>query len=137
MYLNFTNTERKSISRNEKQIKKETSPGSENISKELIKYRGEVLDEELTNLFNKIIKHHKTPWDWKNSIKVLTFKKGDKKTKKAIKQRPYKNSIMKLFTTILKGTLIDNSSISEEQQGSIWIYKCFNSVHGFFLIHNF
>ncbi|KAH1019600.1 hypothetical protein HUJ04_009392 [Dendroctonus ponderosae] len=59
-------------------IKNRKAPGSDDIPNELLKEGGPLLMAELTKLFNKILTTRTIPNEWKKSIIIPIFKKGDK-----------------------------------------------------------
>jgi hypothetical protein len=58
--------------------KKYKSPGSYQISKELIQAGGQILRSEIHKLVNSIWNKEELPDQWKESIIVPVHKKGDK-----------------------------------------------------------
>ncbi|XP_043498354.1 uncharacterized protein LOC122521574 [Polistes fuscatus] len=60
-------------------LKNRKSPGQDGIANELLKYGGERSVQELTILTQRILEQKKIPDEWRTSIMILLFKKGDKK----------------------------------------------------------
>jgi hypothetical protein len=59
-------------------LKKYKSPGTDQIPAELIKARGETLQSEIHKLINSIWSTEELPGQWKESIILPIYKKGDK-----------------------------------------------------------
>lgn len=100
-----------------KNLKNRKSPGQDEIPNELLKYGGPKLVKELTTLFNKITTTGKVPAEWKKSITIPVFKKGDKRNPENYRGITLLNSTMKLFTKILTDIIQKYTNTSEEQQG--------------------
>lgn len=100
-----------------KKLKNGKAPGPDNISNELLKHGGECLADRLTVLYNKIVQDITISEDWRNSITVPLFKKGDTSNPENYRGITLLNSSMKLFTHILGRDLISEMELSEEQQG--------------------
>lgn len=62
-----------------KKLKNRRAPGLDNIHNEMLKYGGKELHDPLNALFNKIVRTGSIPTEWKKSITLPIFKKGDKK----------------------------------------------------------
>ena len=56
-------------------MKRNKSPGANNITVELLKESGESMFEFLTFLFSECLKQGKTPKDWENTVVILLHKK--------------------------------------------------------------
>ncbi|KAI4501058.1 hypothetical protein M0802_003861 [Mischocyttarus mexicanus] len=97
-------------------LKNRKAPGLDNITNEWIKYRGSTLIGELHNLFNKIIEERKMPTQWKDSITIPIFKKGEKTDPQNYRGISLLGAVMKLFAKILS-EVVAKTGISEEQQG--------------------
>lgn len=100
-----------------RKLKNGKAPGPDNIRNELLKYGGNRLAEQFKVLYNKIIKDTSIPEDWRESITVPLFKKGNKSDPENYRGITLLNSSMKLFTRILGQEYINNIELSEEQQG--------------------
>lgn len=100
-----------------KRLKNRKAPGTNTISNEQIKYGGHTLIKEITKLFNKIIEEETIPNEWKTSITILIFKKGDKKNPANYRGISLLDTIMKLFTGIIADSICDLVPINEQQQG--------------------
>jgi hypothetical protein len=59
-------------------LKKYKLPGSDQILAELIQVGGEILWSEINKLVNSIWNKEELPDQWKESVIVLIYKKGDK-----------------------------------------------------------
>jgi hypothetical protein len=59
-------------------LKSYKSPGTDNIPAELIKAGGETLYSEINRLICSIWNKEELPQQWKESIIILIYKKGDK-----------------------------------------------------------
>jgi len=62
-----------------KELKNRKAPGIDQLNNELIKYESKPLSEQPANLYQKILNKTTIPTDWKKSITIPIFKKGDKK----------------------------------------------------------
>lgn len=100
-----------------RRLKNRKSPGPDNIHNELLKYGGENLHEILTVMFNKILQEGKVPTEWKDSITVPIFKKGDKKTPDNYRGITLLNTTLKCLTSIINNKLQKHIATAEEQQG--------------------
>lgn len=98
-----------------KKIKNRKAPGLDGISNELLKYGNNCVTKELTKLFNKILDAGKIPEDWKGSITLPLFKKGDRKNPDNYRGITLLNTCQKLLSKIILNKL--RIEISEEQQG--------------------
>lgn len=58
-------------------LKNKQSSGLDNINKELLKYGGNELLDQMNTLFNKKIDQKEAPEKWKVSITIPVFKKGN------------------------------------------------------------
>lgn len=97
-------------------LKNRKSPGPDKITNEMIKYGGEELNTEITKLFQKIVTVEKVPKEWKNSITIPIFKKGNKQMLENYRGITLLNTMLKLFTKIIADE-VASTGISEEQQG--------------------
>jgi hypothetical protein len=59
-------------------LKRHNSPGFDQISAELIKAGGRTIRSEIHKIINSIWNREELPEDWKESIIVAIYKKGDK-----------------------------------------------------------
>lgn len=98
-------------------LKNRKAPGPDNISNELLKYGDEQLHEEITKLFNKIIRSGRIPNNWKLSTTIPIYKKGEKSKPENYRGITLLNSAQKLFTKIITEKLEAYIEINEEQQG--------------------
>ena len=60
------------------QMKRNKSPGANNITVDLLKESGEPVFDLLAFLFSVCLKQGRTPKDWKNAVIILLHKKGDR-----------------------------------------------------------
>ena len=58
-------------------LKRSKSPGIYQIPAELIKTGGRIIRSEIHTLFNPISSKEELPGEWKESINVPVYKKGD------------------------------------------------------------
>jgi hypothetical protein len=100
-----------------KKLKNRKSPGIDEIPNELIKYGGVKIMEEIRKLFNKILSQDIVPNEWKMSITIPIFKKGDKTNPENYRGISLLCAIQKLFTSILKRKLEQIIENNDEQQG--------------------
>ena len=59
-------------------LKNRKSPGLDNIANELLKYGWEKRNRQLTTLIRNIFSQHGILDEWRTSITILLFQKGDK-----------------------------------------------------------
>jgi hypothetical protein len=59
-------------------LKRYKSPGNDEIPAELIQARGEILRSKIHKLINSIWNEEDLPDQWKESVIVPVYKKGDK-----------------------------------------------------------
>lgn len=97
-------------------LKNRKAPGMDEITNEIIKYGGDTLLAELQILFNKIISDKTVPSEWRESILIPIFKKGEKTDPKNYRGISLMSSVLKLFTKILAEEVM-STGICEEQQG--------------------
>lgn len=82
-------------------LKNRKSPGPDNIANELLKYGGSALLEELYTLFSKSLTRKETLQDWKESITIPIFKKGEKTNPKNYRGIRLLSTTAKLLTKII------------------------------------
>lgn len=97
-------------------LKNRKAPGLDNINNELLKYGGDTLVDEIHTLFNKIYEKMELPEQWKQSITIPVFKKGDKMDPQNYRGISLLSTVSKVFTKILADEILQ-TGISEEQQG--------------------
>ncbi|XP_056633386.1 uncharacterized protein LOC130442984 [Diorhabda sublineata] len=100
-----------------KKLKNRKSPGPDGIPNGLLKYGGPKLARKLAQLFDKILNKTETPDEWHNSITIPVFKKGLKTCPENYRGITLLNTVMKIFTSILKDKLQTQIKNAEEQQG--------------------
>lgn len=74
------------------------SPGPDQISNEMIKFGGNAAIKEIHKLFKKVFMTNVIPNQWRTSITVPVFKKGDKQKPSNYRGISLLNGISKLFT---------------------------------------
>lgn len=73
--------------------------------------------QHLTKLLKKIFDHQRIPDEWRTSITILLFKKGDKKLPENYRGINLLNSTLKLTTKIITNKIGSIITLSDEQQG--------------------
>lgn len=71
-------------------MKNRKSAGTDQIQNELLKYGGDRIIEQLATLLTKIFQEERIPDEWRTSILITLFKKGDKKTRELQMNQPVK-----------------------------------------------
>ncbi|KAH1024898.1 hypothetical protein HUJ05_009734 [Dendroctonus ponderosae] len=97
-------------------LKKQKITCIDEITNEMIKYGGNALMDELKDFYNKILYLQKVPSEWKDSITIPIFKKGEKTEPKNYRGITLHSTVSKLLTKILAEE-VTNTGICEEQQG--------------------
>ncbi|KAH1002170.1 hypothetical protein HUJ04_008283 [Dendroctonus ponderosae] len=105
------------VSETVKKLKNRKIPDQDKIANKLIKYRGTAIIEEYTKLSNIIFKNRKIPVEWKKSISVPIFKKGDKTDPANYRDITLVSTSLKLPNKIIAEKLTSITPIHEEQQG--------------------
>lgn len=98
-------------------LKNRKAAGTDNIPNELLKYGGKKLIEKMLTLFNKILNTAQIPEDWRSSITIPIFKKGQKTAPENYRGITLLSTSMKLLTSILKDKLESRIKNREEQFG--------------------
>lgn len=111
-----------------KQLKNRKSPGPDGIPNELLKYGGQCLAQQLTGLAKIILFHHRIPDEWRTSISILMFKKGDRKLPENYRGINLLSSTLKLITKIITNKINSIISLSDEQQGFRTGRSCTDAV---------
>lgn len=83
----------------------------------MIKYGGQPLYKEITTLMQHIFRHAKIPEEWKTSIIIPMFKKGDKQLPDNYRGINLLDSCLKLTTKIITNKLTEIITLQDEQQG--------------------
>lgn len=102
------------MKKNTQKLKNRKSPGLDDIANELLKYGGQDLVKQLTTFFQKILNSGTGPREWKKSITIPIFKKGDRKTPENYRGITLLSNVMKLF---IESIFLEHIRINEEQQG--------------------
>lgn len=100
-----------------KTLKGRKAPGIDLITNEILRAGGPQLEDELWNLFNKNVKTGKIPQDWKTTITIPIYKKGDKNNPDNYRGITLINSTAKLFTKTIAKKINTNMPFRDEQQG--------------------
>lgn len=100
-----------------KMLKNRKSAGKDGIQNELLKYGGAKLTKELTKLINKIMETSQIPEEWRTSIMIPLFKKGEKTDPNNYRGINLLSTTLKLTTRIISNKINSITQISEEQQG--------------------
>jgi hypothetical protein len=79
--------------------------GEDGISSEMYKYAGDKFHSRLLKFFNNIYKNAQIPNEWKRSIIVPIYKKGDKRKSENCRGINLLNTCYKIFSKILDGNL--------------------------------
>lgn len=122
-YCNITDSEitLSELTNCSKQLKNGKAVGDDKVSNEMIKCSVTLLGPTLTDFFNKILKHEKTPEAWGSGWIVPIYKSGAKNDPKNYRPITVTSCISKLFTLILNTRLINflerNKIITEFQIG--------------------
>lgn len=97
----------------------------------MIKFEGSAAIKEIHKLFRKILTTSTIPDQWRTSITVPVFKKGDKQNPSNYRGISLLNGIPKLFTRILSTLITQKIRIAEEQQG---FRQNRSAIDGIFLV---
>ena len=102
-------------------IKSNKSPGTDCILNEMLKSTSEDITPFLLSLFQYLFKNHVFPTEWKKSIIVPVFKKGDINSCSNFRPISLTSLLSKTYTNILNKRLTKfverNNIIPEEQAG--------------------
>ncbi|CAG9841192.1 unnamed protein product [Diabrotica balteata] len=71
----------------------------------MLKYGGKVVINTVHFLFNKILKEKRIPNNWKESVTIILYKKGDKADIKNYRPITLLNAMYKLITKMLTNRL--------------------------------
>ena len=62
-----------------KEMKKNKSPGNDQLTSDMIRLGGSEALKQVTAIFNNILLTQKIPHEWKEAKIIILFKKGDRK----------------------------------------------------------
>lgn len=97
-------------------LKNRKSPGVDNITNEMIKYGGSALMDELLRFYNMILTQKQVPEQWRESITIPIFKRGEKIDPRNYRGISLLSTVSKLLTKVLAEE-VATTGIREEQQG--------------------
>lgn len=100
-----------------RKLKNRKAPGPDQITNEMLKYAGPEIEKVLTSLFQRIILNQRIPTEWKNSVTIPIYKKGNKNDPENYRMITLLNSTSKLLTKIMTTRITNSIKMSEEQQG--------------------
>ena len=109
-------------------LKNRKSPGEDTITNEMIKHGGEKLHKEIIKLIKQIFQESRIPDDWKTSIVIPIFKKGDKQNPNNYRPINLLNSMLKITTKIIQNKLTEMIPLCEEQQGYRLGRSCIDAI---------
>lgn len=87
------------------QMKNNKSPGEDQITTEMLKLGGNIIEEALKTLLNKCLYEGKIPKEWYNSEVILLFKKGDRTNIENYRPISLLSHLYKVLTKILTNRL--------------------------------
>ena len=96
-------------------LKNRKAPGIDQITNEPLKYEGEHLIQELTKLVKIMFQRGQVPKEWKTSITVTNFKRGDGKMPSNYRGITLLSAALKVLTKIIIFKLEPFTRVSEEQ----------------------
>lgn len=100
-----------------KKLKNRKSAGPDEITNEMLKYGGETLHKEIVKLQKQIFTNLSIPQEWKTSILIPIFKKGNKQIPDNYRGINLLNTVLKITTKIIHSKLSELITLSDEQQG--------------------
>lgn len=114
-----------------KRLKTDKSPGSDNITNEVIKIAQEQLALPLTHLFNLILETTETPIQWSDSNIILIYKKGDPHDITNYRPISLLPSIYKIFSSLINIRLIHTLNAQQpiEQAGFRKGFSTIDHIH--------
>ena len=100
-------------------MKDNKAPGIDDISSDVYKEGGTEVIEQLTGLYNQILKEKKLPQSWKEAKIILLYKKGDKADIKNYRPISLLSHAYKIFTRIIQNRIkqILDTNQPREQAG--------------------
>ena len=98
-------------------LKNRKSPGSNKKTNKMLKYGGDELMIELSDLYSMIMSTGEVSQEWKSSITIPIYKKEEKKDSRNYRGISLLNTSMKLLTKIITQHLSSTVSINKEKQG--------------------
>ena len=102
-----------------KEMKKNKSPGNDQLTSDIIKLGGSEALKQITTIFNNILRTQKIPHEWKEAKIIILFKKGDRKDIKNYRPISLLSHMYKLFTRVLQKRMekVLDSNQPREQAG--------------------
>ena len=85
-----------------KEMKKNKSPGNDQLTSDMIRLGGSEVLKQITTIFNNILLTQKIPPEWKEAKIIILFKKGDRKDIKNYRPISLLSHMYKLFTRVLQ-----------------------------------
>lgn len=111
-------------------LKNNRAPGPGGIMAEMIKYGGDLLLEQLTNLMNMCLRALKLPRVWKTSYIVSVYKKGKRSDPNNYRGLSINCTLTRLFGKIIKKELYEaaGDKIGEDQSGFTRNRSCVDNL---------
>ena len=102
-----------------KEMKKNKSPGNDQLTSDIIRLGGYEALKQITTIFNNILRTQKIPHEWKEAKIIILFKKGDRKDIKNYRPISLLSHMYKLFTRVLQKRMekVLDSNQPREQAG--------------------
>ena len=99
-----------------RQLKENKAPGPNNITNDLLKNTGEVLQTKLAELFDECLHQFKIPKDWQTVALILLCRTRDKTDLKKLQPISLLNNLYKLFTKIITYRLTEQLDMSQTRE---------------------
>ena len=90
------------VSKTLRDMKKNKAPGNDQITSDIISLGGDEAIEQVTKIFNEILKTRKIPKEWKEAKMIILHKKGDRRDIKNYRPISLLSHMYKLFTRVLQ-----------------------------------